>query len=261
MPCLSLGTGHRTSAAMPELFDMKLRALRRNCAKHRGPELFLHERAFVDCLERIVLIDRRFARGLLVGSFDPGWEARLRAVADAVDLFDASALEDAWEAPEAAYDVVVAVGTLDTVNGLPTALRLIRHAMRANGLFIGALSGGNTLPQLRAAMRAADVVSGTASPHAHPRIEPAALAPLLEQAGFVRPVVDIDRVQVAYASLARLIGDLRAMAATNILLARPSFIGRAAHAEAERAFVEAGNGERTLETFEILHFAAWTPQG
>ncbi len=152
-------------------------------------------------------------------------------VADAVDLFDASAWEDAWEAPEAAYDLVVAVGTLDTVNGLPTALRLIRHAMRANGLFIGALSGGNTLPQLRAAMRAADAVSGAASPHAHPRIEPAALAPLLEQAGFVRPVVDIDRVQVAYASLARLIGDLRAMAATNILLARPSFIGRAAHAE------------------------------
>jgi hypothetical protein len=73
-------------------------------------------------------------------------------------------------------------------------------------------------------------------------------------------VVDIDRVQVAYASLARLIGDLRAMAATNILAARPRFTGRAARAEAERAFAKAGNGERTVETFEILHFAAWAPQ-
>jgi len=243
---------------MAELFDMKLRGLRHARARSLGPELFLHERAFADCLERIVLLERRFARALLIGNLDPGWQARLEPAADTVELFGGT--EDAWDAPPQAYDLIVAVGTLDTVNGLPLALRLICHALRADGLFIGALSGGDTLPQLRSAMRAADAVSGIAAPHVHPRIEPAALAPLLEQAGFVRPVVDIDRVQVAYASLARLIGDLRAMAATNILAARPRFTGRAARAEAERAFAKAGNGERTVETFEILHFAAWAPQ-
>lgn len=245
---------------MAELFDMKLRALRRDRALRRGPERFLHERAFADCLERIALMERRFGRALLVGSFDRQWPRRLGGVADEVDLFDENAPEDAWEPPEADYDLVLAVGTLDTVNGLPVALRRIRHAMRADGLFIGAMSGGNSLPQLRSAMRAADAVGGAAQAHVHPRIEPAALAPLLEQAGFVRPVVDVDRVQVAYSSLAGLVGDLRAMAATNILLARPRFVSRAARAEAERAFADAGNGERTVETFEILHFAAWEPQ-
>ena len=99
-------------------------------------------------------------------------------------------------AAEQAYDLVLAVGTLDTVNDLPLALRLIRYAMRSDGLFIAALSGGDTLPRLRAAMRAADAVSGLAAPHVHPRIEPSALAPLLGDAGFVDPVVDVDRVTV-----------------------------------------------------------------
>jgi hypothetical protein len=48
------------------------------------------------------------------------------------------------------------------------------------------------------------------------------------------------------------------MAATNILTARPRFLGKAALVEAARAFAAAGTGGRTVETFEIIHFAAWT---
>jgi N-formylglutamate amidohydrolase len=107
-------------------------------------------------------------------------------------------------------------------------------------------------------MRAADAVSGIAAPHVHPRIEASAVAPLLAAAGFVRPVVDVDRVPVSYPSLDRLIDDLRRMAATNILCSRPRFIGRAARAAAERTFSSAAFNGRTVETFEILHFAAWT---
>ena len=44
--------------AVPDLFDMKLRALRRDRAARIGPELFLFERAFDDCLERIALMNR-----------------------------------------------------------------------------------------------------------------------------------------------------------------------------------------------------------
>jgi hypothetical protein len=48
------------------------------------------------------------------------------------------------------------------------------------------------------------------------------------------------------------------MGATNMLTARPRFIGRAARDAAIRAFATAGDGSRTVEKFEILHFAAWT---
>ena len=163
-----------------------------------------------------------------------------------------------WEPDGSAYDLVLAVGTLDTVNNLRLALRLIRYSMVPNGLFIGAISGGDTLPQLRAAMRMADAASGAAAPHVHPRIEASALGPLLADAGFLNPVVDVDRVAASYASLEGLVSDLRAMGATNILAARPHFVGKAARTAAARAFGDAGDGERTAETFEIIHFAAWS---
>jgi NADH dehydrogenase [ubiquinone] 1 alpha subcomplex assembly factor 5 len=254
---------------VPDLFDMNLRAERRDRASRKGPELFLFERAFDDCLERISLLRRRFDHALLMGCPDPAWPHRLEAFAHQVavrepgPLFASAArghtiIEDAWEPPRQSYDLVLTVGTLDTVNDLPLALRLIRYAMRSDGLFLAAFSGGDTLPQLRAAMRAADAISGLAAPHVHPRIEASALAPLLGDAGFVDPVVDLDRVTVAYDSLGRLVTDLRQMGATNILRARPLFIGRTARQVAIDTFRSAAADQRTVETFEILHFAAWT---
>jgi hypothetical protein len=253
---------------MPDLFDMQLRAMRRDRAARTGAELFLYERVFDDCLERIGLIGRHFRRALLIGCPDAGWPRRLCATAEQVDvrdpgpLFAAAAggspiVEDAWDPPAQRYDLVVAIGTLDSVNDLPLALRLVRHSMQGDSLFIGAFSGGETLPALRTAMRAADAVSAGATPHVHPRIEPSALAPLLGDAGFMRPVVDVDRVSASYPSLRRLAADLRAMGATNVLRTRGRPLVRRQFDAGSSAF--ANGCERTTETFEILHFAAWTP--
>ena len=151
---LSRDAAHRTSRTVPELFDMKLRALRRDRAARIGPELFLLDRAFDDCLERVALMNRRFERALLIGCPNPNWPDRFRPFAEAIRCRDpgplfagsasgASIVEDGWDAPAQAYDLVAAVGTLDTVNNLPLALRLIRHAMRADSLLIGAVSGGD----------------------------------------------------------------------------------------------------------------------
>lgn len=240
---------------MADLFDIKARALRRERAARIGPDLFLFERAFEDCLDRLALMRRRFDRALLIGCPDSAWPDSLCETANHVDV-----AQEALEPAEAVYDLVLAIGSLETVNDLPIALRMIHHAMAPDALFLGAVAGGDTLPQLRNAMRAADAIAGVAAPHVHPRIEASQLAPLLTQAGLIDPVVDVDRVAVSYSSLDRLVADLRAMGATNILSGRPRFVGKAARAAATAAFSKAGDGKRTVETFEILHFAAWSPK-
>ena len=255
------------------LFDMHLRALRRDRAARNGPELFLHERAFVDCLERLALVQRGFRSALLIGCPDPGWRQRLEQVAETVEIIEPGPLfaraasaqlvaEDRFEPRIESFDLCVAIGTLDTVNDLPKALQSVRASLQEDALLIGAVAGGEGLPQLRRAMHAADQASGAASPRVHPRIAAASLAPLLGACGFIRPVVDIDRVQVSYETLDRLVRDLRGMAATNILTARSRKpLSRAARAVAAETFRSAGDGSRTVETFELLHFAAWTPAG
>jgi hypothetical protein len=256
---------------MPALFDMELRALRRDRAARSVPELFLYDRAFNDCLERISLVQRRFEQALLIGCPNAAWPDRLRELAGQVDVRDPgrrfaeaadgdAIVEDSWTPQARIYDLVIAIGTLDTVNDLQRALMALHFSMQPESLLIGAMSGGETLPKLRSAMRAADVATGAASPHVHPRIEASALAPLLTAAGFINAVVDIDRVQVAYRSFDRLVGDLRRMAATNLLVSRARTpLSKHAAAEAARCFSEAAIDDRTVEVFEILHFACWTP--
>jgi NADH dehydrogenase [ubiquinone] 1 alpha subcomplex assembly factor 5 len=253
-----------------ELFDEDLRALRRDRAFRTGVELFLYERAFADCLDRIRLIQRRFRSALLIGCPDHHWPERLGDLVDRVDALDPGAafaaaaggnriVEDELVAEPGVYELCIAIGTLDTVNDLPLALARIRMSLGASAFLLGAVAGGDTLPQLRAAMRAADQVRGSAVPHVHPRIEAAALAPLLSAAGFTMPVVDVDRVNVSYESLARLIEDLRRMGATNILSARSRRpLAKPERSAAFHAFASARQDGRTIETFEILHFGAWT---
>ena len=252
------------------LFDMSLRAARRNRAFRQGPVLFLHERAFADILERIALVRRRFSDALLIGCPDPAWPERLAALAGRVAVVDPGPafavaaggrrLDEDEERLEGQFDLCVAVGTLDTVNQLPLALANIRAALGPDALLIGAVSGGNTLPRLRGAMRDADTLMSGASPRVHPRIDGPSLGGLLTEVGFVMPVVDVDKVSVRYASLRKLVGDLRRMAATNILNDRSHLpLSRRALAAAEKSFNPDEEGRRTTETFEILHFAAWTP--
>ena len=253
------------------IFNLDLRALRRDRAFRKGPELFLHERAFADCLERIPLIRRRFKSALLLGCPDPEWPKRLRACVQSVAVVDPGRLfaeaaggscinEERWEAPSHAFDLCLSVGTLDTINDLPLALRSIGKSLGPDSLLIGAIAGGDNLSQLRRAMHAADQAAGASSPHVHPRIEAASLAPLLTACGFVMPVVDVDRAPVSYESLDKLVMDLRRMGATNLLNARSRTpVLRSAYAAAQAKFRAGGDGSRTVETFEILHFAAWTP--
>ncbi len=253
-----------------ELFNDDLRGLRRDRAFRLGPVLFVYQRAFDDIAERLAEVSRRFASALLIGTPDPTWLQQLQRFADRVEAMDPGGLfarasgarngtESAADFASGTFDLCVAIGTLDTIGDFPGMLRRIGSWLKPDGLLLGVIPGGQTLPQLRAAMRAADMAAGQASPHVHPRVEASALGHLLNAAGFVMPVVDVDRVPVAYPSLSRLVADLRGMGVTNMLRARSGPLPRAALAAAEAHFAAAGDNGRTVETFELLHFAAWTP--
>ena len=253
-PLVRRGT---SGSVTTDLFDRDLLAARRMRARRRGTETFLLERAMEDIFERLSFVQRKFERGLLIGTIEPDWRERLLRQVQSVDVVG---LDSMLDVEPGSYDLSIAVGELDTANDLPQALLAVRFALRDDSLFIGAFPGGDTLPALRAAMRAADEQMGAASAHVHPRVEPAAFTGLLTSAGFSMPVVDVDRVAVRYKSLADLVRDLRGMGATNVLKARSRRpLTRAAAAAAARHFLSGADDGRVTELFEILHFAAWTP--
>lgn len=263
-------SGRRTSAAVTrDLFDRNLRALRRDRAARIGTELFLFDRAFDDCLDRLRDISRPFGNALLLGCPSEDWPKRLGAIVGNVDVMDPGALfasrargaqveEDRQDFGEQYYDLCVAIGTLDTVNDLPLALQLLGRSLRPDSPLIGAIAGGNSLPALRASLIEAGRAEGSVVARTHPRIEPNSLAQLLAAAGFAMPVVDVDRVHLRYKDLDALVRDLRAMAATAVLAERPRPLSRNEATHAHNAFSAQAADGRTGELVEILHFLAWT---
>jgi len=267
---LSREVARRTSTPVPsDLFDRKLRSMRRDRAARIGVELFLLDRAFDECLDRLRDIPRRHENALLLGCPSPKWAEHLSALAARVDVRDPGALfataagglqadEDRYDFGIDQYDLCVAIGTLDSINELPLALAMINRALKADAPMIGAIAGGNSFPALRSSLIEAGRCEGRIIGRVHPRIDAATLAPLLSAAGFDMPVVDLDRILLRYPNLDALIRDLRRMGATSILAQRPLPMTRTEIAFARKAFAALAVEGRTEETVEILHFLAWS---
>ncbi len=160
-------------------------------------------------------------------------------------------------------DLVTSVLSLHWVNDLPGAMMQIRKALKPDGLFIGALFGGETLHELRhVLMQAEDETTGGTSPRISPFADLRDLGGLLQRAGFALPVVDSDLITVRYETAFHLLRDLRAMGETNALKARrrvPLTRGTLLRmAELyQQQFADADG--RLRASFEILYITGWAP--
>ncbi len=235
------------------LFDDHARSLRRDRATRLNGDLFLHARAFDDCLDRLADIRSAFTSALVDGHCKAKWRDSLASIVPRVVAADPISVEPR------SFDLCLSIGELEASNDVQSAAFALRQTLRPNGLLIGAIVGGNSLPLLRAAMLKADLAEGGVAPRLHPSIDGPSLAKLLTSVGFIEPVIDVDRVDVAYPDLDRLVGDLRAMGCTNVLAERSRRpITRRGLNAARIAFH--GNGGPSIERFELLHFAAWLPK-
>jgi len=165
-------------------------------------------------------------------------------------------------APES-LDLVVSALSLHWTNDFVGALIQIREALKPDGLFLGAMLGGATLMELRAALTTAELeLCGGAGPRVSPFADAFDAAALLQRAGFALPVTDVDRVIVRYPHLFALMADLRAMGETSVLVEGPRrpltrrLVARAAELYAQR-FAEPDG--RIPATFEILTLTGWAP--
>ena len=260
------------------LFDRALIRSRRRRAVALGAETFLLDRVAADLGERIAAVLRRFDLALDLGTPGDAVRATLARLGSVGTIVAADATpdrgaaragklvavdEEALPFPDASLDLVVSALALQFVNDLPGALVQIRRALRPDGLFLGALLGGETLTELRQSFAAAESeVESGASPRVAPFADLRDLGALLQRAGFALPVADVDRVTVRYDSAIALMHDLRRMGATNALIARRrtplrrATLLRMAEIYAQR-FADAGG--RLRATFEIMWLSGWAP--
>ena len=270
-----------STAESMNIFDRVLLRRRRDRA---AAGLRTHDFLFAEAAERLADrlddVTRKFPLALDLGCHD-GTLARALAGRGGIetlvqcDLSPAMAQAAANGAPSLAadeealpfaaerFDLIVSVLGLHWVNDLPGALIQIRHVLKPDGLFLGALLGGETLTELRAALMEAELAEeGGASPRIAPFAELRDAGGLLQRAGFALPVADADRIAVSYPDAFALMRELRAMGESNALhTRRRGFTRRATLARAAAIYAEkfADADGRVRASFEIVTLTGWAP--
>ncbi len=269
-----------------QVFDRALlRRRRRRAAESFADHDFLFREIAARLRERLGEVRRSFPSVLEMGSRlpvieDPGGIDRLvrtrfggddtRGSATALPATRTATLvadEEALPFAAGSFDLVVSNLALHWVNDLPGCLIQVRRALRPDGLFLGAMLGGETLKELRAALMQGEMqVEGGASPRVSPFADIRDIGGLLQRAGFALPTVDMDEITVSYRDMFQLMRELRGMGETNVALARrrtplrrETLMAAARYYGENFASQDGGGDGRITATFQVLNITAWAP--
>jgi len=159
----------------------------------------------------------------------------------------------------ASFDLIVASLSLHWVNDLPGALIQLRLTLRPGGLLLASLPALGTLAELRQALTEAEVaLTGGASPRVSPFADLRDCAALLQRAGFVLPVADVQELRLLYAESLTLLRDLRSAGETSALCERDRRTPSRALFPAALAAMPEVEG-RTSATLRLAVLTAWAP--
>lgn len=227
---------------------------------------FLHVEAARIIGERLAVTNRRFEKPVLL--FDgPFAEMIGKAVMEAGAPVDAPFQPVPWPdvrndteilplEPES-VDLVISVFDLQRMADLATMLLQINHALVPDGLFMAVLPAPGFLAELRQALIETESVLSNAAAnrieHFHATSE---IGNLMQQAGFRLVVTDFEEQVIRYRDVKRLLGDLRAAAATSLQTAEAPALPRAALATLEKTYGErAGEPDGRIRASAGLTFA------
>ncbi|XP_053568107.1 arginine-hydroxylase NDUFAF5, mitochondrial [Bombina bombina] len=163
---------------------------------------------------------------------------------------------------ENTFDLVMSSLSLHWVNDLPRTFHEIHRVLKPDGVFIGAMFGGETLYELRCALQLAEIErEGGFSPHVSPFTAVTDLGSLLGRAGFNMLTVDTDEIQVQYPGMYEVMKDLQGMGESNCAWNRRGLLHRDSLLAAAAIYQEMYGEEdgSVPATFQIFYMIGWKP--
>ncbi len=263
--------------SVPEIFDRALlRRRRERAAAGFAAHDFLVAEAAVRLAERLGEVRRGFALGLDLGCHTGELARALPAgLVDSLvqcDLSEAMLrsadgiriVTDEERLPFCAdaFDLITSVLSLHWTNDLPGALAQAAMCLKPDGLLLVTLFGGGTLAELRSVLDDTELTESGIGGRISPFVDIRDAGGLLQRAGLALPVVDSETVTVRYEEPLRLLGDLRGMGESNVLVRRPRLpLSRQRLSAAMALYRERFGGEdgRVPASFELLTLTAWKP--
>jgi NADH dehydrogenase [ubiquinone] 1 alpha subcomplex assembly factor 5 len=191
--------------------------------------------------------------------------ARSRDDYECFKVFKVHGDEESLPIMPRSMDLAMSCLSLHWVNDLPGTLKQIRRSLRQDGVFIGAMLGGNTLQELRSALVLAEEERmGGLRPRMSPLTNLRDIGSLMSDAGFNLVTLDVDTLVCPYPDMFTLISHLQGMAENHATFSRsktpPSKdLFLAAAAIYKELYGEPGDEGLIPATFQVIYMIGWSP--
>jgi len=164
-------------------------------------------------------------------------------------------------------DVVTSCLAMHWVNDLPGVFREINRILKPDGVFIGAMFGGETLMELRTSLQLAELErEGGFAPHISPFVEVKDLGGLLNSNNFTLLTIDTDDLKVRYPTIFPLMRDLKGMGENNAAMNRKLHLHRETLLAANAIYADlygekSEDGDQVVlpASFQVYYWIGWKP--
>lgn len=130
-----------------------------------------------------------------------------------------------------------------------------RRVLRQDGLLMFSCFGPDTCKELRSAFATID-----AAPHVLPFVDMHDLGDMLVEAGFSTPVMDMEHITVTYASVEKLMADVRALGGNPLSTRRRGLLGKSDWSKIVGYLEQLRQTDGKIPlTFEIIYGHAFRP--
>jgi malonyl-CoA O-methyltransferase len=155
----------------------------------------------------------------------------------------------------ASIDLLFTNLMLQWVDPPDAALAEMRRVLRPGGLLLASSFGPETLQELRAAWAAVD--DGV---HVNRFVDVHDLGAALQRAGFIEPVLDVDRHVHHYPDVRALMGELKSIGAHNVNAGRSrAMTGKSKFAKLHAAYEQVRVPGGLPATWQVVYAVAWAP--
>lgn len=176
-----------------------------------------HEFIHADIIDRLEPLDKDFSEVLII---EPGIEKMLidqiKSMSENANITMASALENDLQKDK--YDLIIFPLGFHWISDVEKFLVNIKIILKQDGIFICSFPGGGSLRNLRKKLIELEISNAKShTPHISPFIQFEQVTPLLQQAGFIENIIDMEPLELEYKSPLDLMKALKNHGEANIL--------------------------------------------
>lgn len=200
------------------MFDLKRLKLNKLKTFYSIESSKLHSFIIEDIIDRLEPIDKFYNNILIINNNSELLPSKLQDKFPSANIFCRQYPDD-FEASKQIFDLIIFLWGMHWITDVQQLLATTKKLLEPSGILVCNFAGGGSLQKLRRLLLQLEMDHLLAhTPRLSPLIQFEHVTPLLQQAGFIENIIDMESLQLEYKSPLELMRTIKNAGESNVLL-------------------------------------------